>query len=154
MDLQERMDNAKPKAGGVPVAELQDIVLDVKYTTRAGEQLIGAFVFKHPTLGDEGDIGVQRASFFTGLAWESLAPADRDLFTAIASMNVLLKDKPRWYKLDDSRLERDLPVRIYGAFLEKRRAMFRAGDGGGEEAPRQPVVEIVPRDSEELPAVD
>ena len=152
MDLQKTMDGVKPDLNGVPLAELANIVLDVRYKTSTGDVLSGPFEFKHPNLGDEGDIAVMRSSF-ARVPWESLSPADRDMFTAISGMNILLVNKPPWYDLSDPRIGRDLPVGIYGAFLEKRQAMFRAGRGGGEGEAGKPALEIVPRDGIESSSV-
>ncbi len=150
-DLVKLMEGAG-ELGDNPASLLApELVLELTYSARPKEgsleprKLTGRFVFRRPTVSDQADLAVAIARLTRGLAWTSFPFDSQNFFVAVATCNMFLKEKPKWFSLGgdkDSPVDSDILIDLASRFQEWNRRTFRLLAGAGPDAPEKSTVEI------------
>ena len=128
---------------GAPAGVLPEIVITVKYETAPGEVRAGVFAFRHPTLGDEATITTRAATFAAPARLVDLPEFDQEYLRAVATISVMVKEPPDWYKVNTPEVRQDLPLAVYSRFLGDRGSLFRVTNDDGKVTKAGPILEIV-----------
>jgi len=129
-----------------PLSEVEVSVM-VRYETKTGEMLEGAFTIRAPSLADKAAMARAKARYSGGLPWQAFGPADQVLIDALARCECLIVDSPEWFKTRGlDKLDSELAVALGAKCLEHEESFFRGDPGKDQGQARGCFVEILPID--------
>lgn len=109
-----------------------------------GKRFAGTFRSQMPRVKERNLIGLVIARMIGGSPYDSVPPVVRQRLEMLATFEVVLTERPAWFRDPESFFADDVLWEVYGRILEHFTTFFRSkpsqgGGGGANEEPDRPV---------------